>query len=90
MAQSATTVLLVALCAVYVGWALLLPSALRARLATAALRLPWPAVLRRSLQRQAAKMNGCGCDGCDKSTLSSRRGAPQAEKPVNFVRRSGR
>ena len=90
MAQNTLAALLVALCALYVGWALLLPAALRARLATAALRLRWPALLRRSLQRQAAAANSCGCDGCDRSPLAMRRDARSTEQPVRFVRRGGR
>ncbi len=84
--QSVLALLLVTICAVYATWTLLLPSPLRARLATAALRLPWPEALRASVQRQAAASGNCGCAGCDKAPRAVRGN----EQPVQFVRRSGR
>ena len=59
---------LVAACFGYSAWALM-PAMLRRKLATVLTRMPWvgqvPAVV-----RAAKGPVGCGCDGCDRSTLA--------------------
>ena len=87
MLQAAVVWSLVALCSVYVLWSLLLPAAWRLQLINRALRLPLPAPLKGALQRQSAKANACGCDGCDKATVKQ---LPATAQPVRIVRRNGR
>lgn len=72
---------------VYVVWMALLAAALRARLATLALRLPAPAQPRRAWQRQVDAANHCGCNGCDKGGTTGRQSAQQ---PVRIVPRTDR
>jgi hypothetical protein len=52
MMQTLLTAIIVAACAGYVVWALLLPAAARRRIL-------------RSLGRKAPASPACGCDGCD-------------------------
>jgi hypothetical protein len=66
--QTLIVALLVAGCSVYAAWRLM-PSAARRGVATLLLRLPLPARLSTALQKLLVADSGCGCDGCDKSTL---------------------
>jgi hypothetical protein len=61
--------LIVAACAAQVVWTLLLPAALRRRVAQALLQRRWPAAVQRRLQAAARPSPGCGCDGCDAGAL---------------------
>jgi hypothetical protein len=74
MAQTLFTGLIVACCAAYVAWSLLLPAAARRRIALALLRWRWPAGLATRLRAQAKAASGCHCDGCE-------RGAAPAAPP---------
>jgi hypothetical protein len=77
MAQTLLTALIVACCAAYVLWALLLPAAARRRIATALLRWPWPQGVARHLRAQARPPSGCDCEGCDARPASSASGVAQ-------------
>jgi hypothetical protein len=66
MLQHLLVGLIVAGCATYVGWALLMPAALRRRIAGMLLRRQrWPMTVRRRLESAAGGSAGCRCDGCD-------------------------
>jgi hypothetical protein len=82
MLQAWLTALIVVACAAYVGWTLLLPAALRRRLATALLRRRWPAAIQRRLQAAAKASSGSGCDGCGASAAK-----PPAVQPVHWAPR---
>jgi hypothetical protein len=70
--QTLTVIALVLACGVYSAWALM-PAVLRRPLAAVLARLPLvgrlPAVV-----RAAKGPMGCGCDGCDRSTLVAKPG----------------
>lgn len=87
MMQSLIVAAVVLVSAVYAVW-MLMPAALRRRLALRLLRLPalagQPALL-----RAARPASGCGCDGCDAGTAPSA-GSPApagAVQPIVIVRR---
>ncbi len=82
MLQAWLTALIVAACAAYVGWTLLLPAALRRRLAIALLRRRWPGAIQRRLQTAAKASSGCGCDGCDTGAAK-----PPDVQPVHWAPR---
>jgi hypothetical protein len=82
MAQELLAFAIVALCAVYAGWTLLLPAAWRRRMARALLRRQWPAPLQQHLQRAARTPSVCGCDDCD---ARPNRVAPGDAKAVQTV-----
>ena len=82
MLQAWLTALIVAACAAYAGWTLLLPAALRRRLANALLRRRWPAAIQRRLQDVAKTSSGCSCDGCDAGA-----GKPKDVQPVHWAPR---
>jgi hypothetical protein len=76
--------LIVAGCAAYVTWALLLPAAGRRRIALALLRRRWPLALQRRLQAIAHSPAACACDGCDAAPNTT---AAPAEQPVRWAQR---
>ena len=82
MLQVWLTALIVAACATYVGWTLLLPAALRRRLAIALLRRRWPSGIERRLQAAAKASSGCDCDGCDAGAAK-----PPDVQPVHWAPR---
>jgi hypothetical protein len=69
MAQNIVVALLVAACFVYALWTFA-PKALRSRLATMLLKLPLPTFVQKPLTAAARQQGGCGCDGCDRSTVT--------------------
>lgn len=80
--QDLIVALIVAACAVYAVW-VLMPSALRRRLALRLQHWPWPEFVARGLRRAAAAPTGCGCDaGCEVKKPAS----PDAQ-PIHFHRR---
>lgn len=81
MAQTLFTGLIVACCAAYVAWSLLLPAAARRRIALALLRWRWPSMLALRLQAQAKASSGCHCDGCERGAAPA---APLAAQPVQW------
>ena len=87
MAQHLVVFMLVAACAAYVGWTLLLPAALRRRAAQMLLRRRWPAPLQRRLQRAARTPPACGCEGCD---ARRPRASPDAVQAVHWAPRRRR
>jgi hypothetical protein len=84
LAQYLVVALLVLACAAYATWTLM-PAALRRRSAAALAPLPWPHAAARWLAAQAAPATGCGCDGCDRSTLAAPKAATGAT--ITFHRR---
>jgi hypothetical protein len=85
MVQGLLTALIVAGCAVYVAWALLLPAALRRRVATALLKRRWPTAVRRWLQAAARVPAACDCDGCD--AAPGKATVPPGVQPVHWAPR---
>jgi hypothetical protein len=81
MIQTWLTALIVAACAVYVTWVLLLPAALRRSLAQTLLRRRWPIAAHKYLQAAARSPTACGCDGCD---AAPRKAVPPAAQPVHW------
>ncbi len=78
--QPVVVMALVPACAVYAAWALM-PAGLRRPLAAALAR--WPLIGRLPAVSRAAKGPvGCGCDGCDRSTLA----AKPADGSSNVIR----
>ena len=73
--QTLAVIPLVMACGVYSAWALM-PAAPRRRLAVALGRLPWARRVP-AIARAAREPVGCGCDGCDRSTLA---GGPRRER----------
>lgn len=71
--QHLVVALIVAACAVYAAW-VLMPSALRRRLAQRVQHWPWPGFLGSRLRRAALAPTGCGCDGCDAKPAAPRGG----------------
>ncbi len=90
MAQDLLVGLIVATCAAYAGWTLLLPAALRRWLAQALLRRRWPEGLQRWLQAAARAPSGCACDGCDAGAARSEPGSAQTAQPVHWMPRRRR
>jgi hypothetical protein len=86
LGQYLVVALIVVGCAVSAGWTLM-PAALRRRSATALAALPWPRAAAGWLDRQAAPAAGCGCDGCDRSTLAVPKASAGAPTPITFHRR---
>ena len=85
MAQNFIVAMLVAGCFVYALWALA-PKAPRSRLATALLKLPLPTALQKPLMAAVRQQGGCGCDGCDRSTVVKN---PPTQGPVDLETKSG-
>ena len=74
--QTFAVIPLVLACGVYSAWSLM-PAVLRRPLAATLVR--WPLVGRLPAVVRAAKGPvGCGCDGCDRSTLAAKPGDGQA------------
>lgn len=88
MAQDLLVGLIVTTCAVYVGWTLLLPGALRRWMAQALLRRRWPEGVQRRLQAAARAPSGCACDGCD--AARSEPGSAQTAQTVHWQPRRRR
>ena len=86
LGQYLVVALIVLGCAVYASWTLM-PAALRRRSAAALAALPWPSAAARWLGRQAASAPGCGCHGCDRSTLATPKASAGAPTPITFHRR---
>ncbi len=84
MLQAWLCALIVAGCAAYVSWTLLLPAAWRRRTAQALLRQRWPLAIQRRLQAVAHAPAVCGCDGCDAAPNKT---AAPAEQPVHWAPR---
>jgi hypothetical protein len=84
MLQAWLCALIVAGCAAYVIWTLLLPAAWRRRTAQALLRRRWPLAIQSRLQVAARSPAACGCHGCD--AAPGKATAP-AERPVHWVPR---
>jgi hypothetical protein len=84
MIQAWLTALIVAGCAACVTWALLLPAALRRRLAQVLLRRRWPLAVQWRLQAAASAPAGCGCDGCDAGRGKAN---PPTAQPVRWAPR---
>jgi hypothetical protein len=88
-AQWAIVVVVVLASTVYAAWTLM-PASLRRALATAALKLPLPAVAAARMRAHAANVSSCGCTGCDRNPLatkSSDRAATAATRPITLHRR---
>ncbi|HEY2190569.1 MAG TPA: DUF6587 family protein [Caldimonas sp.] len=88
-AQWAIVAVVVLASAVYAAWTLM-PASLRRVLATAALKLPLPAVLATRIRSQAANASSCGCSGCDRNSLATKRAetaTPAAARPITIHRR---
>jgi hypothetical protein len=86
MLQQLLVGLIVAGCAAYVGWALLLPAVLRRRLAGMLLRRQrWPMAMRRRLESAARGPAGCGCDGCDGGARAGKAAAVPVVPAVTTV-----
>jgi hypothetical protein len=64
--QSLVVLLLVPACFLYVAW-VLMPAALRRRLAGWLLRFSLPGPIARLLGRQASASSACRCSGCDQA-----------------------
>jgi hypothetical protein len=77
--------LIVAGCAGYVAWSLLLPAAARRRIALVLLRWRWPGIVTRRLQSQAKVAPDCHCDGCERGATG-----PPAAQPVHWQARRPR
>jgi len=84
MVQTLFTGLIVACCATYVAWSLLLPAAMRRRIALALLHWRWPSMLALRLEAQAKPSSGCHCGGCERGVAPA---APPAVHPVQWARR---
>ena len=84
MWQMLLTALLVGGSAGYVLWTLLLPAAVRRRMALALLRWRWPGFVTRRLLAQTKPPSGCHCDGCGD------RPAPRPTQPVHWAPRRKR
>jgi hypothetical protein len=83
--QTLLTVLIVACSAAYVLWALLLPAAVRRRIALALLCWRWPAAVAGRLQAQAKAPSACACcDGCKRRPVLAR---PPAAQPAHWAHR---
>ena len=86
--QGFVVAVLVVACASYAAWTLM-PAAARRAIAIALLKLPLPAALARRLSKHAVEASGCGCDGCDRSTLAKPKEAGAAQ-PITFHRPAAR
>ena len=86
LGQYLVVALVVLGCALSASWTLM-PAALRRRCAGALAALPWPRAVAGWLARQAARAPGCGCDGCDRSTLAVAKASAGAPTPITFHRR---
>ena len=69
--QQTLTLIIVAACAVYAAWTLLLPAALRRRILLA-------------LGRQPPPSQACGCDGCDRHPAAAQ---PAQDQVVHWMPR---
>jgi hypothetical protein len=88
-AQSAIVAVVVLASAVYAAWTLM-PASLRRTFATAALKLPLPAMIAARIRAHAANASSCGCSGCDRnplSTKSTEAAATAAARPITIHRR---
>ena len=93
MAQNLIVALLVGCCFVYALWTLA-PKVPRSRLATWLLKFPLPSFLKTPVTAAARQQGGCGCDGCDRSTVNKASGSrgpadqdnKHALQPITFVR----
>jgi hypothetical protein len=88
-AQWAIVAVVVLASAVYTAWTLM-PASLRRALATAALRLPLPAVVAARMRSYATNASSSGCSGCARnplSTKSTETAATTAARPITIHRR---
>jgi hypothetical protein len=81
--QNLLVALIVVACAVYAVW-VLLPLAWRRSLAGRLATAPWPAPIKRRLQKAAQPGNACGCNGCDSSPAPGAPGAKPEAQPIRF------
>jgi hypothetical protein len=86
LGQYLVVALIVLGCAVSASWTLM-PAALRRRTASLVATLPWPRAAAAWLAKQAAPAAGCGCDGCDRSTLAVAKASTGTPTPITFHRR---
>jgi hypothetical protein len=88
-AQWAIVAVVVLASAIYAAWTLM-PASLRRALATAALKLPLPAVVAARMRAHAANASSCGCSGCDRNPLSTKStdtATMAAARPITLHRR---
>jgi hypothetical protein len=78
--QSLVVLVLVPACFLYAVW-VLMPAALRRRLAAWLLGFRWPGPIARLLGRQATGSAGCRCGGCDQAADA---GSPAQKSVVSF------
>ena len=85
--QTLAVSVLVVACSAYAAWTLM-PAAARRGIALSLLKLSLPAAVAARLRKHAVESSGCGCDGCDRSTVPKAK--PSAVQPLTFHRSAPR